>query len=79
MHWDVLKWHKIYVRLYTKGLQQIAVDDKEESAKTYVKLCNEMALLGHLRPTMFDHRHMTIAARRAFSPTKRYSEIMIDE
>ena len=79
VHWDVLKWHKTYVRLYTKGLQQIAVDDKENSAKTYAKLCNETALLGHLRPTMFDHRHMTIAARRAISPQKRYSEIMIDE
>ena len=79
VHWDVLKWHKKHVRLFTKGLQYIAVDDKENAGKMYVKLCNEMALLGHLRPTLFDHRHMTIAARRAISPNKRYSEIMIDE
>ena len=79
VHWDVLKWHKKYVKLYAKGLSQIALDDTEGASKTYVKLCNETALLGHLRPTMFDHRHMTIAARRAISPQKRYSEVMIEE
>ena len=74
-----MRWQAKYARLYANGLMQLARGEAEEASKTYAKVCNELALLVHLRPTVFDHRHMAIAAKRVLSPNKSYSEVLIEE
>ena len=79
VHWDLLRWHAKYARLYAQGMIHLANGNNDEASKCYVKICNELALLFHLRPTAFDHRHMAIAAKIVLSPKKAYNDVFIDE
>jgi hypothetical protein len=79
VHWDLMRWQTKYAKIYATGMIHLANGNADEASKCYVRVCNELALLGHLRPTAFDHRHMTIAAKRVLSPNKSYSAVLIEE
>jgi hypothetical protein len=74
-----MRWQIKYAKLYANGMIHLATGNADEASKSYVRICNELALLFHLRPTVFDHRHMTIAAKRVLSPKKSYSQVLIEE
>ena len=79
VHWDLMRWQIKFAKIYAEGAIHLAKGESDEASKSYVKICNELALLVHLRPTVFDHRHMTIAAKRVLSPKKSYSQVLIEE
>ena len=79
VHWDLMRWQIKYAKIYAEGMIHLARGNADEASKSYVKICHELALLFHLRPTVFDHRHMTIAAKRVLSPKKSYSQVLIEE
>ncbi len=77
VNWDLLRWHGKFVRILSKGLAAIAVNDRETSSAAFFELVREMAPLQYLHPTVYDHLLCCHSLKRVIDPDRKYQQMFL--
>ena len=71
--WELLKWHTLYVKYYSRALAALCIGDLDSASQNFYHLIRTMAPLENLRPTVYDHELAMTTLRRSLDMDKKVS------